>query len=1508
MGKVSQTYAYTHTMSNLSKNRIERSINFKNVSESISHQMKQQIHHETHEAKQNTEFLATGNDTGKVLKNIELAAATVNGARQIVSSAVATKQLETMLNRHDVRLTGATMDGSYTSFVSEAQTMGFQINQNFIMRDAGYGAGLQILNPDLRAKDQANVIRRFDKLIDNKIKEAKKNGQDISDLVKQKRFGQNWMRDLDAIDKKEHNIQHLSKSGRRHLCSPIRMVTSPLRQSEVGSGYTMAKNAAMPAIMFANQMKFVPVNLAINAAGGLDRLRLAAKIQRDAAKTATKVSLRGALKQANIQSKIPIKKMHELMRPDPITRAVTTYFKGLGNVARRNIFNAIARRAAGNSVTAMAGDNFIATWASNKAQMHHIKAEFKKGNITKHTYKQFKSAGKLDRLKTKQQFWNRHKDFKVKNLNVGDFFSKRSTKKFNKLNTKYEKRLSKMSKRAAKKAARLDKLGNTFLGKIFRKIREIFRKIAETLAKILAAVMAFLLICFFVIVLLQITIVVTSKLEDIFIVQSRYATTDASKWADYSVKLFSLMQDKHDDYVDEINATLESYQTADVQYPSGSQENYKEIFAAVEVMTQYSPAEALTYDDLEDIVVSIYDRTHKITVETYSYTSNGEIVEHNSGIDQAAHIYVNVLRNETILYEIFEDCDVIGNVGEGGRLCSVPVEAAPDDWLSIVKAVKQAVASTGCRYFDIETNPEYVTLSINGQTFTHRPDCSGLVASCLALYSGCNSSAIVNGQPSPNYATSMLLGATIDGFEKYRFSGWNTLGIGDILVRPHHTEIYAGTDSSGRRLVWNCGSTTSVQTPGPTNSSNDFYTWVFRPKSAGSGDSVSTDTDTSTTVSNVAVGTSMWDGTLNMAFSNMSDVTFNEETGNEDGYEEALRVTMDSNIEKQPYQSGNSDNSTVFTSSDWVRAVLAQHGVYFAFDDATMIFADEQTGFTTSIVTGPDGVTRRAISNDDNFKAGDIMFYLPSSAEANALKNVLNNESARSIDRSMLERTVDVNGTEMTYGDILSDCVVPLIYDGQGYWVSWCKDINKDAKTYASSEAHIRKYTSSELTAKRIVNIVRKTGYTIEPIYGSTTYFEGWTDYHVAEFVEIINNDCWTTGTYTIEATDLDGNSFNATGMFASDKENAPTEIDYSWYNEEYFAGGATNSSAAHITESINDLTSLFIRNYDQWGVLPSVGTSYSLAVTNGRSTEESLKWYNIFGIEGSGEDVNNYSYLDNGHIMLNTTSYKKFTSYYMAYRWWIKDTDSSILVPGNYTSNIDAGNAFSLQLEDFKKAGLIKSGSALVGTDATRTSYEDLTETYYANNTATLTDADRTALKRYQLITAVENATNAWNSYWTNSPFKGTNYSSVKANSSCSQAAYNIMCTKAKNLESAINDLQTFEESTTAYAYITASETTALSNAISAVETAANAVNNAKVADYQQVKTETKNVEIPLYSADNEYLGMGTQPIEVPIYDWVWIEPNPKQTVNTGNMRVLLQTAIAHSDVNVDPLSNLLN
>ena len=241
-------------------------------------------------------------------------------------------------------------------------------------------------------------------------------------------------------------------------------------------------------------------------------------------------------------------------------------------------------------------------------------------------------------------------------------------------------------------------------------------------------------------------------------------------------------------------------------------------------------------------------------------------------------------------------------------------------WLETVKAVKKAYAASGTSYH--ADNSHNFNVTIGGKTLSCRPDCSGFVSACLRFYGVMDSTL-----SSANFANVNDTTMKKTGFTPRKWTSWQDLQPGDIIAvhggDQHHVEIFAGNQQgSNQHTVYNAGSTSAIQQPGPTHSSKTSYQTVWSPGAAGSGavsaNSISIDgTTSSSTQTDSATA-------LTTALNNLGTTFLSQVTGGIIG----MPTTDDSSSAYVSSSSGavsaNSSNASYTPSDASIAAIEKQ--------------------------------------------------------------------------------------------------------------------------------------------------------------------------------------------------------------------------------------------------------------------------------------------------------------------------------------------------------------------------------------------------------------------------------------------------------------------------------------------------------------------------------------------------------------------------------------------------------
>ena len=143
---------------------------------------------------------------------------------------------------------------------------------------------------------------------------------------------------------------------------------------------------------------------------------------------------------------------------------------------------------------------------------------------------------------------------------------------------------------------------------------------------------------------------------------------------------------------------------------------------------------------------------------------------------------------------------------------------AKKSWLEVVAACKKSIGNQKKGY----SQSGFIDVTVDGKTINTRRDCSGFVSVCLSFYGG--KKILVN---STAYTTGMGIGDYLEslGFKKIKWPGFDKTKAGDIYAVIGHVEICA---KSGTNIVYNCGSNSSSNNPGPTTSSHKSYSYLWR--------------------------------------------------------------------------------------------------------------------------------------------------------------------------------------------------------------------------------------------------------------------------------------------------------------------------------------------------------------------------------------------------------------------------------------------------------------------------------------------------------------------------------------------------------------------------------------------------------------------------------------------------------------------------------------------------------
>lgn len=674
----------------------------------------------------------------------------------------------------------------------------------------------------------------------------------------------------------------------------------------------------------------------------------------------------------------------------------------------------------------------------------------------------------------------------------------------------------------------------------------------------------------------------------------------------------------------------------DFIYPNGTKENYKEVWSGVSVMTQGGIGKSdYSAKDLKFVANHVYKQTHKLSSRDYPFVEN-------NGIDGiGTHVYIDILRGEGYAYEILalEDSDVVGKYPT--------VEFDTNDWMNIVKGVKRAVASTGKAYNSSDT----AKIVANSGLWDVRLDGSGYVSACLRFYGAMD-------RDLSRY--DLHTRSSLHGFTKMNFTGWESLKPGDIIISDKSCGVFACTVGNYHYVYDNSdGGKLESSTPSTDNSLTK-YTVVWRPINPGDVGAMLTDeewTEDEKKVEDILID-------KHPLFSNMPEM--NKETLNEDGYEVSMKATIDAIIDnpdifsKATYDGNKKNhlmeidkktkffkyNSTKNLSSlDFIKYVYAQHGIRVPVD------------FERAITSMGDSCA----FDKTYLLPGDLVWYIPMDPKIDKLLILANEKLNGALSMMGTDYTINVKytnqaddeGTDHKLGEMCMDLTIPLIYAGDGKFISYGHNVlqpiyqitSDGLYTTTSNTAGLYTYNFEDLSRERVWRCVRPKGGTIRPVYGAQHYFEGWTDSNITALMVLVDDKCWDykTADMTTKGEFLDGED---------------ATLDWSWYEEGNFKieddSWKFYSSNDHIANVRADVCQELMTYYDQYGILPGAGFALACALSDVMTTEESLLYYNIYELyadDGATDaaEVLKYIYDSYGNVTEEVHSYRKYTNYHDA-------------------------------------------------------------------------------------------------------------------------------------------------------------------------------------------------------------------------------------------------------------------
>ena len=800
--------------------------------------------------------------------------------------------------------------------------------------------------------------RLFGQAVKNRFKTGEKVGNFMKNVPTMNLAKKNWR--LNHYGKRAKRIEkndiRLHRQLRRLPKSFIRIFTAPINQTEAGRALNIGTSMGRPvfkAAKVARRSGSWIVNQEMYKAG----INIAAQIQARAlnARRASK-----GLKPLSHKAQVKMVRQHLYKK----------HGQSLTGIFRKKAAKVILSKTTGNGLAS----EFI------KGQME---ATMKSNGSRKIAKKARRKARKdFMRKRTKNFAMKIYKKIVPKpaqNIvaSIKAFFKKAFTNFLKLLN------------------AMLKKLASTIVGKICIAIASAISGIMSFLSAILVPVIVPILIV--IATMLMVASLIPNIAEGISnFISDRKANHTFSQ--EYDV-----LHDAHTAFIDKISTEMGKYDNSQVVFVDGTDENYVELLSAYNVMTQ-SESDLYDKDDNSYKVVlkDLYDKTHFIRTddtETYTY------VDADGNTRTGTRVFVEIQRGEYITYAAYQGMGTSITVnGDGstgtvtnaqGACPSVSLGGNPA-WMNIVAKAKAALAAARAGYANAYDQGGSSTMQTeDGVVHEFRPDCSGFTSLCLELYG-----KFGRGQ---KYSSRDFVGAaSIDGFTKYSWSGWQNLQQGDIIALNGHVEIFDHNDGNAH-YVYNCGSNSSARAPGITKSGHSAYTVVWRPNVAGSVTNTTPSTGADNTNTSGGTGTPTngttgttenaddsiirddnnnlnVDGALNFtpASSNTSGIIFNEDTGNENGYDVTLLADVNAEMRNTSIFTNSAydysgtmhtlvgdDNDNEASSLDFVRYIYAKHGV--------------QVGASVYNSVSGDNLTVKSMKEADrkNLQVGDIIYYYP---------------------------------------------------------------------------------------------------------------------------------------------------------------------------------------------------------------------------------------------------------------------------------------------------------------------------------------------------------------------------------------------------------------------------------------------------------------------------------------------------------------------------------------------------
>lgn len=839
------------------------------------------------------------------------------------------------------------------------------------------------------------------------------------------------------------------------------------------------------------------------------------------------------------------------------------------------------------------------------------------------------------------------------------------------LNAIHKRKTAKVAKKIAKKAAK--KAGRKVVLRNARKIAakglkaagkaliEAIKGLATQVAMILSVVGPPILVVILTVILVA---VIVGGFKEDSDEKKKYIEGGYKKIGAY---IMDELKTKHESLITANDIIDKEYDTAEVQFPNGTMENYREIICAVFIAID-GKFDDVPEKTVRELVDQFYDATHHIEYVDYDF------MDQSDSARKGQQVYITIDREDTLCYEMFSQNVAEDVATEDVGTATIKAVAEPGNWLGVCQVVKSAVSDAAKQYRNNDgimsyySQEHYCKINVNGKTYTVRQDCSGYVNACIQVYYdiniGTSTEVVAKDATRPAFGSTAdatnLFNSSIElpGFKKVKWSGWGGLEPGDIICYRERDEkgnshghievfIYRKKGQSGG-YVFSNGQNLDVKSKVPTTDSR-AYTMVFRPLAPGELENLNTNVVSVTdeeTANNDATETNVlesivfdedFDVSKYITASNTGTIKWNED-GNEDGYSGGLTATVKALQKSDDYSNDNwagNDTFTGFsgsrTSFDFIREVCAAHGVNAGVKNMDIFDVNE------------------IYYSKDSYLAGDIILYYPyetidsdvslvvgknkkdiydvayDNGEKSETEDDTEPDTEESTEKNLYEasdNTTDDNIAGKYKTDTMEKFIL-LIDIGKNKFAYYGPDLAKtyDSESdYKKAEKKVRTISVKKLDEDRISCITRPNHYTTKSIYKTVNenakgmqFFVGWTDMNVYHFLKLYNAPYWDGQTHEMITFQDEEDS----------KNDVKVTVDYTFYNPDDEQGSVGNDYAVS-TDYANsfaaEILEAAIQEFDVSGLYPS--TVYKLAYFLGHkgASFQTIKGNNLFGKYATSE------------------------------------------------------------------------------------------------------------------------------------------------------------------------------------------------------------------------------------------------------------------------------------------------